>query len=57
MIYQVSSYLKSNFRISNDQAEEFVGMEIKHTRVMRIIKINKFKYIDRIYHSFGMDNT
>ena len=53
----VLSYLKSNFQITTDEANELVGMKIKRDRLNRMIKISQSHYIDKIISKFCVNET
>ena len=50
-------YLKTNFQITVDEANEFVGMEIKRDRAKRTIKISQPNYVTKIIEKFGMSDA
>ncbi|CAK9821232.1 Retrovirus-related Pol polyprotein from transposon TNT 1-94 [Anthophora plagiata] len=56
-IKRVLNYLESNFKITVDHADEFLGFEIKRDRERRILKICQSGYIKRIIEKFNMSEA
>lgn len=56
-IDEVLRYLKSDFQITTDKPDEFVGMEISCDRANRTLKISQKNYIEKIVLKFGMKNA
>ena len=54
---KVIKYLQSNFQITSDEANEYIGFEIERDRTKRTLKISQSKYINKLVDRFGMSES
>ena len=54
---EVIKYLQSNFQITSDKANEYIGFEIERDRTKRTLKISQSKYINKLVDRFGMSES
>lgn len=56
-INSVLMYLRENFQITTDVANEYIGLEIERDRAKRTLKISQSKYIEKLVDRFGMSDA